>query len=95
MESPIDPAQWNQVISISIPALGLLLLGNLYFISQLVRKINKLDETVTGVFPVYNNRLQTVEADTKRFAEDLKAIGELRERVAILEYAQREKGQGA
>lgn len=83
----IDPSQWNQVVSVSVPILGLLLLGNMAFVGGLINKIKKLDETVTGTFPVYNNRLQGVEASAKALEEELKELSALRERIAVCEYA--------
>jgi hypothetical protein len=83
----IDPAAWNQVVKISVPLLGLLLAGNLYFVLRLVNRIEKLDETVTGTFPVYNARLQAVEAAAKQLATDIREFTVIRERVAICEYA--------
>ena len=85
----IDPANWNQAVSVSVPILGLLLLGNLAFVGSLISKIKKLDETVMGTFPVYNNRLQMLEAADKSHTEDLKEVAALRERIAVCEYALR------
>lgn len=83
----IDPAAWNQLVRVSVPMLGLLLLCNGYFILRLVNRIEKLDDTVTGTFPVYNARLQAVEAAAKQLAADLKEVHEVRERIAVLEFA--------
>ena len=82
----IDPAQWNTVVQVGAPVLGLMVCGNIMFALRMLSKLDRIDETVTGTFPVFKSQMQANEGAIAKLSQDVKEIGSLRERVAVIEY---------
>lgn len=76
----------------------LLLSGNLYFVRKLVEKIDKVEKAVQENLPgtqakvdLMETKIADIRSDLQRIGNDFKDVSSLRERVAVLEFALKEK----
>jgi hypothetical protein len=83
--SPEVASHWNDIVQVSAPILGALLSLNVWFLGRLVKKLDRIDSTVTETFPLYGEKFNRLETEVRQMSHDLRDIVSVRERVAILE----------
>lgn len=75
----MEAEHWNQILQISHPVLSVLLLANGYLVWRLVKNTEQI--------PIYGEKIEHLEKTVEILTKDLKDIVELRERIAVLEFA--------
>jgi len=85
--------EWNATVSVGVPVLGVLLLANIFFIKRLVNDIDGMKEAISKL-PIQETNIKnlskelgSLDVKIESVIRDLKDFGQVRERVAVLEYA--------
>lgn len=79
------------VIWLVSSVLSALFLGNIWFVKRLVDKLDALDTTVNRSLPVQQSEMKSMMDKINRLDININSLVEVRERVAVLEYANRIK----
>jgi hypothetical protein len=85
-----DISSGTMIVGVALVIILFLLSFNIIFIKRLVIKIDKIDivsDLVTGQMPLLSQRVTEMENTIKDLSRDLRDIGLLKERTAVLEYA--------
>jgi hypothetical protein len=75
------------IIGVAVVVILMMLILNAVFIKRLVSKIDLVSDQVTGGMQLLSQRVTDMENTIKDLSRDLKDIGIIKERTAVLEYA--------